>query len=352
MLRSTWYHRHPAQLLWRGRTYDARRTRDSARIRAGRGRTRLLAGPARAGRRKYDRFLAVLAPLRCPNPPSVTQQILDQIIGPFDLSHDFGRKGAYEAALEYARQNLIEDPHCNEFLLAAAKRLGFAPVTRETLEGRVKLPKEAWLDLWISDEDDEVALTGTREGIQYLIDLLTQLRDSSDPEQHIHLDRGSLPMTENSANLVLFKEEESWFTGVAGEGLQDYPQREIDPKTIYAIQFIHYPPDDLPISAHKLYRVMKVEEDSGTSTQHQGVRRRHREPLPPLHLHRRQRRALHLHLPPRRPGRELLHAPRDPVAGDEGGVSSAESRAVESEWQHRSLKTRQTQIARSARLPP
>ncbi len=194
------------------------------------------------------------------------EQLLDQIIGPFDLSHDFGRKRAYESAIEYARQQLIEDPHCNEFLLAAAKRLGFAPITRDALEGRVKLPKEAWLDLWISDEDDEVALTGTREGIQYLIDLLTQLRDASDPEQHIHLDRGALPMTENSANLVLFKEDESWFTGVAGDAAQDYPQREIDPKSIYAIQFIHYPPEDLPISAHKLYRVMKVEEESGNAS--------------------------------------------------------------------------------------
>ena len=190
-------------------------------------------------------------------------QLLDEIVGPFDLSHDFGRKGAYEAAIEYARKHLIEDPHCNEFLAAAAKRLDFAPVTRENLEGRIKLPKEAWLDLWISDEDDEVALTGTREGIQYLIELLTQLRDATDPEQHIHLDRGSLPMTENSANLVLFKEEETWFTGVGGEGAEEYPQREIDPKSIYAIQFIHYPPDDLPISAHRLYRVMKVEEEAG-----------------------------------------------------------------------------------------
>ena len=193
-------------------------------------------------------------------------QILDQIILPFDLSHDFGRKRAYEAAIEHARQNLIEDPHCNDFLLAAAKRLGFAPITRETLEGRIKLPKEAWLDVWISDEDDEVALTGTREGIQYLIDLLTQLRDAADPEQHIHLDRGALPMSENSANLVLFKEDETWFTGVGADGMQDYPQREIDPKSIYAIQFIHYPPDDLPISAHRLYRVLKVEEDNGQST--------------------------------------------------------------------------------------
>jgi len=190
-------------------------------------------------------------------------QLLDEIISPFDLSHDFGRKRAYEAAIDYARQNLIDDPHCNEFLHAAAKRLDFAAVTFDTLESRVKVPKNAWLDVWMSDEDDEVAFTGTREGLQYMIDLLTQLRDARDPEQHIHLDRGMLPMTENSANLVLFKEDESWFTGVGGEGVQDYPQREIDPKAIYAIQFIHYPPDDLPISAHRLYRVLKVEEESG-----------------------------------------------------------------------------------------
>lgn len=190
-------------------------------------------------------------------------QILDEIINPFDLSHDFGRKRAYEAAIDYARQNLIDDPHCNEFLHAAAKRLGFAAVSFDTIESRVKLPKNAWLDVWISDEDDEVALTGTREGIQYLIDLLTQLRESADPEQHVHLDRGLLPMTENSANLVLFKEEETWFTGTAADGTQEFPQREIDPKTIYAIQFIHYPPDDLPISAHRLYRVLKVEVDDG-----------------------------------------------------------------------------------------
>ena len=193
-------------------------------------------------------------------------QILDQIIRPFDLSHDFGRKRAYEAAIEYARENLIEDPHCNEFLESAAKRLGFAAVTFDTLESRVKLPKDAWLDVWISDEDDEVALTGSKEGLQYLIDLLGQLRDAGDPEQHIHLDRAVMPMTENSANLVLFKEEESWFTGDGAEAAaEEYPERDIDPKQIYAIQFIHYPPDDLPISAHRLYRVLKVEPDDGFS---------------------------------------------------------------------------------------
>lgn len=190
-------------------------------------------------------------------------QILDQILRPFDLSHDFGRKRAYEAAIDYARQNLIDDPHCNEFLGAAAKRLGFAAVSFDTIESRVKVPKNAWLDVWISDEDDEIALTGTREGIDYLIELLSQLKQATDPEQHIHLDRGVSPMTENSANLVLFREDETWFTGAAADGAQDFPQREIDPKQIYAIQFIHYPPEDLPISAHKLYRVLKVEEDDG-----------------------------------------------------------------------------------------
>lgn len=191
-------------------------------------------------------------------------QLLDEIIRPFDLTHDFGRKRAYEAAIEYARKHLIEDPHCEDFLKAAAKRLGFAAVTFDTLESRVKLPKSAWLDVWISDEDEEVAFTGTKDGIQYLIDLLTQLRDATDPEQHIHLDRGVLPMTENSANLVLFKEEETWFTGTGSEpGSEEYPEREIEPGQIYAIQFIHYPPDDLPISAHKLYRVLKAEHDEG-----------------------------------------------------------------------------------------
>src|SRR5947209_8974638 len=193
-------------------------------------------------------------------------QLLDQIIQPFDLTHDFGRKRAYEAAIEYARQNLVEDPHCNDFLNAAAKRLGFAAVNFDTLESRVKLPRNAWLDVWISDEDDEVAFTGTRDGIQYMIDLLTQLRDASDPEQHIHLDQGVLPMTESSANLVLFKEEETWFTGAGAEGAQEFPQREIAAKQIYAIQFVHNTPEDRPITAHKLYRVLRVEEDDGVSS--------------------------------------------------------------------------------------
>src|SRR5206468_12538886 len=122
-------------------------------------------------------------------------QLLDQISRPFGLNTDFGRKRADEAAIEYARQHLVEDHHCNDFLKAAAQRLGFAAVSFDTLESRVKLPKDAWLDVWISDEDEEVGLTGTREGIQYLIDLLSQLRDAADPEQHIHLDRAVLPMT-------------------------------------------------------------------------------------------------------------------------------------------------------------
>lgn len=194
---------------------------------------------------------------------------LEQIIRRFDLTHDFGRKRAYEAVIEYARENLLDDPGCDEFLQTAAKRLGFAPVSFDTLESRVKLPRGAWLDVWISDEDEEVALTGTREGLQYLIDLLTQLKNASDRDQHIHLDRAVMPMTESSANLVLFKEEETWFTGTGEEGEFDrYPKREIDPSSIYAIQFIQFPPDDLPITAHKLYRVLEVkpEEAAGADT--------------------------------------------------------------------------------------
>jgi hypothetical protein len=193
-------------------------------------------------------------------------EILDQILSRFDLTHDFGRKRAYEAAIDHAREHLLEDPHCNDFLRAAATRLGFAPVSFDTIESRVKLPKGAWLDLWISDEDDEVALTGTREGLQYLIDLLTQLKNSTDRDEHIHLDRAYLPLTETSANLVLFKEEESWFTGSAADGdIERYPKREIEPNSIYALQFIHYPPDGLPLTVNRLYRVLRIDEDDSAS---------------------------------------------------------------------------------------
>jgi hypothetical protein len=182
-------------------------------------------------------------------------QLIEQILGEYDLSHDFGRKQAYEAAIEYAREHLVEDPHCNDFLQAAATRLGFAPITFDTIESRVKLPKGAWLDVWISDEDEEIALTGTREGIQYLIDLLTQLRNSTEPGEHIHLDRGIAPMADNSAHLVLFKEDESWFTG-APEDAEPYPQREIDASQVFAIQILQYPPEGVPITPHNLYRIL------------------------------------------------------------------------------------------------
>ncbi len=193
-------------------------------------------------------------------PAERNQRIIDEITAGYDLTHDFGRKQAYEALIDHARRNLLNDPHVDDFLAAAADRLGFAPVRFDTIESRVVLPKGAWLDLWISDSDEEVALTGTAEGLQYLIDLLTQLKSSTDPEEHIHLDRSYLPMTETSANLVLFREEERWFTGVPEEGWDPYPQREISPESIYAIQFLHFPPDDLPITVNRLYRVVRVED--------------------------------------------------------------------------------------------
>jgi hypothetical protein len=161
---------------------------------------------------------------------------------------------AHEEAVDYARQHLVDDPHCDEFLQLAARRLGFAPVSFDTIESRVKMPRGAWLDVWISDEDDEIALTGTREGLQYLIDILTQLKGSTIDGEHVHLDRGIMPMTDNSASLVLFREEESWFTG-PGDGAEPYPEREIAAENVFAIQILQYPPEGLPITPHRIYRV-------------------------------------------------------------------------------------------------
>jgi len=199
-------------------------------------------------------------------PEEQFEQILDEILSRYDLTHDFGRREAHEAAIDYARENLVDDPRCDAFLDAVARRLGFAAVSLDTIESRVKLPRGAWLDIWIADQDDEVALTGTPEGLQYMIDVLRELIRSKERAEHVHLDRAYLPLTENSANLVIFKEEESWFTGAPpADGVEPYPQREIDPKSIYAIQFIHFPPSDLPMTANRLYRVVACEADDGES---------------------------------------------------------------------------------------
>lgn len=192
-----------------------------------------------------------------PAPIEKYSALIEEILSRHDLSHDFGRKMAHEEAIDYARQNLLDDPHCEEFLQLAAKRLGFAPVSFDTIESRVKMQRGAWLDVWISDEDDEIALTGTGEGIQYLIDILTQLKASTIEGEHVHLDRGILPMTDNSANLVLFREEESWFTGSA-DGAEPYPERDLVAENVFAVQILQYPPDVLPITPHRIYRVISV----------------------------------------------------------------------------------------------
>jgi hypothetical protein len=192
-----------------------------------------------------------------PSPEETHTAVIDEILGRHDLSHDFGRKMAHEEAIDYARENLVDDPHCNDFLQLAAKRLGFAPVSFDTIESRVKLQKGAWLDLWISDEDEEIALTGTSEGLQYLIDVLTQLKSSTIDGEHVHLDRGILPMTESSANLVLFREEETWFTG-SPDDAEPYPEREIVAENVFAIQVLQHPPDVLPVTPHRIYRVTSV----------------------------------------------------------------------------------------------
>lgn len=192
-------------------------------------------------------------------PDKTIFRALDDILAGFDVSHDFGRREAYEASIDYARKNLIDHPQRDEFVAQAAKRLGFVATSFDAILARRRLTRGTWLDVWISDIDEEVAVTGTREGIQYLIDLLVRLRDSDSSGEHFHLDRGAIPMTDVSANLILFKEDESWFTDEDTTGsFEPYPQREIDPANVHALQIIHFPPEDYPLSANRLYRVIDV----------------------------------------------------------------------------------------------
>jgi len=88
---------------------------------------------------------------------------------------------------------------------------------------------DAMIDVYVGFEDEEgegalehlmehfgplnVVLTSTPGAIGGLIRTLTRLRDTTDPEEHFHLNIGEGPVIEDAyAHLTLFREDPSWFT--------------------------------------------------------------------------------------------------------------------------------------------
>jgi len=184
------------------------------------------------------------------------EKLLRKILGSFDLEKPGEIDHAYEACVDYARRNLVNDPNCNAFLHLAAQRLETIPVHLDIIGMTTPMPPDARLDLYVSDEN-EVVLSGDKSGLEYLSDLLRHLTEAEDSE-HFHLDPGEAPLSRRSWPFVVYREEPHWFEEqekLSILGAQGPDRSALDPAQVVVIQFMDFPPPALKLNTQKLYKV-------------------------------------------------------------------------------------------------
>ncbi len=184
------------------------------------------------------------------------EKLVKKILAPFDLSQTGQIDRAYEACVDYARQNLLNDPNCNAFLHLAAQKLETLPVHLDTIGLTTPASPDSRLDLYVSDEN-EVVLSANREGLDYLLELLNRLKDEQ-PSEHFHVDPGESPLTRRSWPFVVYREDSHWFDeqDSHAEDNAGMPDRSaLDPERVVAVQFLDFTPPPLRLSGQKLYKV-------------------------------------------------------------------------------------------------
>ncbi len=205
-------------------------------------------------------------------------EVLDSLLVGVDIDDDVSRKMAYNACLAHAQQEMNEDPDVNQFVALAAQRLGQVRVHFGVVKGMVALPETARLHLRYDPTGGPV-LTGNADGLRYLSDLCAVLVEAPTPEdapeEHVHLYPGEPPMYGTSFGMTLYHSADIWFQrhAVDTEGdsdteeeAPDPPPREIDPKTIAAVEFFEDDKIPLPpplyLRYDKLYRVLSCRSHS------------------------------------------------------------------------------------------
>jgi hypothetical protein len=183
------------------------------------------------------------------------ERLLKRILSRHDLNSPGGIDRAYEACVDYARQNLLKDPNCNAFLQLAAQKLETVPIHLDRISITTPIPLGSRLDLYVSDEN-EIVLSCNEEGIEYLAELLKRLKDE-ESNDHLHLDPGEGPLTHRSWPLVVYKEGSDWFDEqeLASGAPEPPPERAgLDPALVAAVQFLDPTPIPLHLTPHRLLK--------------------------------------------------------------------------------------------------
>lgn len=186
-----------------------------------------------------------------------------------DLESDFGRTRAYRLCVRYAEQHLSDDHRCNLLLVRAAELLGQQPMALPVVENRV--PLDLTSKLYVDQDDDEgITIIGNPQALRYLGRLCLELADAPVPGESVTLYEGEPPCYSDSYGLTLFCEDERWFE-LAGTDRQlelaadwelGLAGRIVRTEQVVAIQFTGQPPNELAVSAHRIYRVAVLDAPS------------------------------------------------------------------------------------------
>lgn len=194
-------------------------------------------------------------------------KVIDKLAAGADLSRPEGREAAYEECIRYAELNLAGDLLCNVFLAHAATRLGANQVMRDVVREMVPLNGQALLHLGYDPQEGPV-LTGNREGIRYLGDLLKVLAEAPLLGEHLHLYWDEPPFYGETTGLVVYLEDDDWFSDHAYDPAisPEEPilyRRDLIAEQVMAIQFLVPMASSLSVAPQKLYVIEETVKSSG-----------------------------------------------------------------------------------------
>lgn len=201
------------------------------------------------------------------------EAVISGLLAECDLSSETGRKAAYVRCEEYADTHIPGRLEYNAFMEAVAVRLNLPAVRRNSLdEEDGESPENAKMHLAYTPKVGP-ELTANAEGLQYLASMLTELARQAVEHDHLHLYADELPMVGRTFPLTVYHEPDAWFErliaeekAAAGEKGKQPPavaKRTIEPSEIAGLCLLSEVPPDMPLTKHRLYRVLSVDPYDG-----------------------------------------------------------------------------------------
>lgn len=203
-------------------------------------------------------------------------RVIEELSTGMDLSRPEGREAAYAECIQYAEKQMAGDLKCNLFLAHAAAKLGASQVMRDVVREMVPLSDQALLHLGYDPVEGPV-ITGNREGLQYLSNLLKVLSQAPMLGEHAHLFWDEAPFYGETSGLAVYLEDDDWFVDSAfdyanGEEDSVSLRREISGDRVMAVQFLYPLSSSLRVSPSKIYVVQETVKQCGDEVWQKPIR--------------------------------------------------------------------------------